>query len=135
MPTKNTPGIVTPKVRSTVLAKATEQVAELYKTSGQAMYLFLDDHDKTCNARFAKLLGYPTPEAWAGVHTSFPGTFVAPASQELLVDTYQAAMNEGVAATVPITWKRKDGKTVETTVTLVPFDVDGTRLALHFIDA
>jgi hypothetical protein len=135
MPTKNTTGIVTPNVNSNVLTKATAQVAELYKTSGQAMYLFLDDHNKSCNTRFAQLLGYATPEAWAAVHTSFPTAFVAPASQELLVETYQAAMNDGVAANVPITWKRKDGKTVETEVILVPFDVDGTRLALHFINA
>lgn len=135
MPSNDPTGLVTSKQTSTTLAKATQQLRGLYDESGQAIYLFLDDHNKSCNKRFAQLLGYSTPEAWAAVHTSFPTAFVAPASQELLVETYQAALNDGVAATVPITWKRKDGKTVESEVTLVPFDVDGTRLALHFITA
>ena len=135
MPTKNATGIVTPKETPNALAKATQQLRTLFEESGQAIYLFQDDHNKSCNKRFAQLLGYATPEAWAAVHTSFPSAFVAPASQETLVETYQAAMNDGVAASVPVTWKRKDGKTVESDVILVPLDVDGTRLALHFITA
>jgi PAS domain S-box-containing protein len=135
MASKDMTGIVTPKPTSASITKATEQLRDLYETSGQAMYLFLDDHNKSCNKRFAQLLGYSTPEAWAAVHTSFPAAFVAPKSQETLVDTYQMAMNEGVAASVPITWKRKDGKTVDTDVILVPIEVDGARLALHFITA
>ena len=134
MPTKDA-GVVTPKETPNALAKATQQLRALFEESGQAIYLYLDDHNKACNKRFAQLLGYATPEAWAAVHTSFPSTFVAPASQEVLVDTYQAAMGDGVAANVPITWKRKDGKTVETEVILAPIDVDGTRLALHFVTA
>lgn len=133
MPTKDTTGIVTTKGTQDPLAKATQQLRTLFEESGQAMYLYLDDHNKSCNKRFAELLGYATPEAWAAVHTSFPSAFVAPASQEDLVDTYQAAMNDGVAATVPVTWRRKDGKTVDTDVILVPLDVDGTRMALHFV--
>jgi PAS domain-containing protein len=134
MPTKTNAGVVTPK-QSNTIAKATEQLRTLYEESGQAMYLYMDDHNKSCNKRFAQLLGYTNPEAWAAVHTSFPTAFVAPASQETLVDTYQAAMNDGVAANVPITWLRKDGKTVKSNVILVPIDVDGARLALHFITA
>lgn len=134
MPSKDT-AIVTPKGPSSVVRKATDQLRNLFQESGQAIYLFLDDHNKACNTRFAQLLGYATPEAWAAVHTSFPSAFVAPASQEALVEAYQAAMNDGVAANVPITWKRKDGKTVDSDVILVPIDVDGERLALHFITA
>ena len=135
MPTKNTSGIVTPKDTPNPLAKATQQLRTLFEESGQAMYLYLDDHNKACNQRFAQLLGYATPEAWAAVHTSFPTAFVAPGSQEDLIDTYQAAMNDGVAANVPVTWRRKDGKTVDSDVILVPVDIDGTRFALHFITA
>lgn len=120
---------------SPALARATDLCQTLFNESGQSMYLFLDDHNKACNGRFAKLLGYATPEAWAAVHTSFPQAFVAPTSQERLIDTYQAALNEGVAAKIPVTWKRKDGKTVDTNVILVPIDIEGQRVALHFIDA
>lgn len=119
---------------SPALARATDLCRALFDESGQAMYLYLDDHNKACNARFANLLGYPTPEAWAAVHTSFPQAFVAPASQETLVDVYQAAINDGVASSIPVTWKRKDGKAVDTHVILAPIDVEGKRFALHFID-
>lgn len=117
-----------------VLARANEVCRTLYSGSTQSMYLFLDDRNKSCNARFAKLLGYSSPDAWAAVDTSFPQAFVAPGSQEDLVDAYQEALQNGVASNFPVTWRRKDGKTAKTQVTLVPFDVDGQRLALHFID-
>lgn len=116
------------------LAKANKQVQNLYATSGQAMYLFLDDANKSCNARFATLLGYASPEAWAAVDQGFTQTFVDPKSQHTLVHAYQAAMEEGVGSQVAVTWRRKDGKTVNTKVLLVPTEVDGERLALHFID-
>ncbi|MFA5943455.1 MAG: PAS domain-containing protein [Candidatus Thermoplasmatota archaeon] len=135
MPSKTTTGIVTPKESATPIRRATEQLRNLFEESSQALYLFQDDHNKSCNKRFAQLLGYATPEAWAAVHTSFPAAFVAPDSQEALISTYQSAMNKGVAASLPITWKRKDGKTVDTDVILVPIEVDGERLALHFISA
>lgn len=122
------------KTQTSPLARATALCQTLFNESGQAMYLYLDDHNKACNGRFAKLLGYSSPETWAAVHTSFPQAFVAPESQESLVDTYQAAINDGVAARIPVTWKRKDGKTVDTNVILVPIDVEGHRVALHFID-
>jgi PAS domain-containing protein len=116
------------------LAQATRQVQGLFETSGQAMYLFLDDGNKSCNARFAKLLGYADPKAWAAVTTPFTQAFVDPASQHDLVHAFQEAMQDGVGAQVPVTWRRKDGKTVRTQVILVPFEVGGERLALHFID-
>lgn len=123
-----------PKESSSALRKATQQFSRLFDESDQAMYLFLDDHNKSCNALFAQWLGYTTPEAWAAVQTSFPTAFVAPASQQLLIETYQEAVNKGVGASIPVAWKRKDGKTVATQVILVPVDVDGERLALHFIN-
>ena len=119
---------------SPAMTRATDLCKALFNESSQSMYLYMDDHHKACNGRFAKLLGYASPEAWAAVQTSFPQAFVAPASQESLVDTYQAAINNGTAGKVPVTWKRKDGKTVTTNVILVPIDVEGQRIALHFID-
>ena len=135
MPSNPQSGIVSPKAGTSPLHKATEQLRSLFEESGQAMYLYLDDHNKACNKRFAQLLGYATPEAWAAVHTSFPTAFVAPASQETLVDAFQVALNDGVATSIPVTWKKKDGKTVDTDVILAPIDVDGSRLALHFVTA
>jgi PAS domain-containing protein len=131
MPTTTTP---VAKARPlTALAAATKMCQNLYNQSQQAMYLYQDDHNKSCNARFAKLLGYANPEAWAAVHESFPQAFVQPESQDKLIDAYQNAIQNGVGGTIPVTWKRRDGKPVETEVTMVPIDVEGRRLALHFI--
>ncbi len=122
----------TPEAR--VLVRAKQLVHSLFEDSQQSMYLYVDDRNKACNDRFAKLLGYANPEAWAAVHTPFPQAFVEAGSQGRLVDTYQDAVSNGVAAQVPITWKRKDGKPVDTQVILVPIEVEGRRVALHFID-
>lgn len=130
MPTSN-PVLNSPP--SAALAAANRLCAKLYAQSSQGMYCYLDDHNKSCNAEFAKLLGYATPEAWAAIHTSFPQAFVAPDSQETLIDTYQEALHSGTAATIPVTWLRKDGKTVDTDVILVPLDIEGSRVALHFV--
>lgn len=125
----------TPAVKMTdsTIAHATQMVRNLYDTSAQSMYLYQDDHNKSCNKRFAQLLGYASPEEWAAVHTNFPSAFVQPESQGKLIDAYQTAMQSGVASAVPITWKRKDGKPVKTNVILAPIEVGGHRLALHFI--
>jgi PAS domain S-box-containing protein len=131
MPSKDTTTIT--KGTSAILRKATEQLRNLFEESGQPIYLYLDDHNKACNENFAQLLGYASPEAWAAVQTSFPQAFVAPSSQQELVGAFQSAMEGGIAANVPVTWKRKDGKSVTSDVILVPFEVDGARMALHFI--
>lgn len=101
--------------------------------SPQAMYIFLDDRNKWCNARFASLLGYASPQEWAAVQESFTGAFVEPKSQATIVSTYQQAMENGTGAQVPVTWRRKDGKAVKTRVILVPIEREGHRMALHFI--
>ncbi|HUR62368.1 MAG TPA: PAS domain-containing protein [Candidatus Thermoplasmatota archaeon] len=117
-----------------VLQSINAQLGNLFKTSGQAMYAYVDDRRKVCNRRMADLLGYASPEAWAAVTTSFPEAFVQPDSQETLVEAYQDAIQHGVGCAIPITWKRKDGKEVDTDVVLVPLDFGGQRVALHFIE-
>lgn len=118
-----------------VLQAAVRQFQNLFSTSEQAMYLYVDDANKACNARFAEMLGYANPAAWAAVKTSFPSTFVAKESQEDLIGTYQDAMEHGAGGVTAIVWKRKDGTPVESDVILVPFEVEGHRVALHFVQA
>lgn len=133
MPGTTKPTLV-PKENTTALDTVLRQYKGLLDTSAQAMYLYLDDHNKACNERFAKLLGYPNAAAWAAVQGGFTQAFVDPGSQEALVHTYQNAIQGGVGAKVPVTWRRKDGSKVPTQVLLVPADVDGNRVAVHFID-
>lgn len=108
---------------------------QIFDSSDQALYVFLDDDCRVCNDKFATLLGYDSPDEWSKVEAkgSFPGVFVADKSQEVLVTAYQNAMEKMVGSTINVTWKKKSGETVDTAVILVPIVYRGHVLALHFI--
>jgi hypothetical protein len=110
-----------------------DMLMPVFEHSAQAMYIYLDDESKVCNEQFATLLGYDSADEWAHMQGSFPALFVADESQEALVEAYQNAMEKMVASTNSITWKKKTGETVQTTVILVPIDFEGHLFALHFI--
>ena len=112
-----------------------EQQKEIFNSSDQAMYIFLDDNNRACNEKFAKLLGYSSADEWRKTDTkgAFPTVFVDEKSQHALVSTYQKAMTKMVASKVNITWKKKSGGTVDTTVILVPIAYQGHPFALHFV--
>ena len=79
------------------------------------------------------MLGYGSPEEWARVANNFPEAFVEPESQEALVVHYQKAMDKLIGAEFPVTWKKKPGGKVKTSVILVPIIYSGKKVALHFI--
>lgn len=110
-----------------------EEQKEVFDGSSQAMYAFFDDTHKVCNEKFASLLGYASKEEWAGVQESFTEAFVDEASQHTLVEAYQNAMQKKSGATMQVTWKKKSGETVDTTVILVPVVHKGHLFALHFV--
>jgi hypothetical protein len=118
-----------------VIDDIVQELGELLATSGQGIYVYLDDVHKLCNERFAALLGYASPDAWAAVCESFPVAFVAPGSQQALVSAYVDAIEAGVGSTLPVTWTTASGDPVDSTVILVPFPFRGHLLALHFVDA
>lgn len=109
------------------------QMKDIFENSEQAMYLYLDDVHKVCNKRFADLLGYESPKAWAAVNEPFPMVFVAAKSRRPLVAAYQEAMERFVGAALDVTWQAKSGRTVETRVILVPVAYEGHVFALHYI--
>ncbi len=106
---------------------------DILQNSEQGVYMYLSDEHKVCNEKFAEMLGYASPEEWAEVTTPFPQTFVADDSQETLVDAYQNAMDNMVGSVNSITWKKKDGSTVDSEVILVPIVHSDHLIALHFV--
>jgi hypothetical protein len=108
----------------------------IFDTSSQAMYAYLDDDCRACNQKFATLLGYDSPEEWASVNVDgmFPRAFVAEKSQKDLVGAYQKAMKEMAASMINVSWKKKSGDTVDTTVILAPIAYKGHVFALHFVN-
>ena len=99
----------------------------------QGMYVYLDDQHKLCNAAFAKLLGYSSPAQWAQQQGPFLESLVYGRSQQQLAIAYTQATDKKIASSVPITWKRKNGKTVSTMCILVPIRYDGLQFVIHFI--
>ena len=110
-----------------------EQLKPVFDNSQQAIYVYLDDVHKICNSKFAELLGYSSSEEWAKVTESFPDTFVDEKSQEVLVSTYQKAMEQIIGSEIEVTWKKKNGERVKTGLILVPIAYNGHLFALHFI--
>ena len=109
------------------------QMKEVFEKSEQAMYLYLDDVHKVCNKRFADLLGYDSPKAWATADEPFPLVFVASKSRRTLVEAYQNAIERFVGSTIDVAWQTKSGQTVDSQVILVPVAYEGHVFALHFI--
>ena len=107
---------------------------EILDGSAQGVYVFLDDHHKLCNARFATMLGYRSADDWARVDRPFPDAFVADESHETLIPAYFRAMDDRAGSAISVTWKRLGGGTVDTDVLLVPIAFGGHHLALHFVD-
>lgn len=112
-----------------------EQLALILESSEQAIYVYLDDKHKFCNRKFAQLLGYASADEWEKLEGPFPETMVDQVSRHGLVAAYQMAMEKMVGSTSTITWKKKTGETVKSTMILVPIAYQGHLFALHFISA
>ena len=110
-----------------------EQMKSILESSEQGVYIYLDDIHKVCNKKLASLLGYRSPDEWARVEDSFPEVLVDQRSRDTLVNAYRKAMEKMVASTIEMTWKKKSGGTVDTTVVLVPIAYSGHLFALHFV--
>ncbi len=118
---------------SEIIRGVADQFRQILSSSEQSVYIYLDDLHKVCNSRFASLLGYSSPEEWARVGGNFPEVFVEPESRETLVAHYQKAMDKLVGSEFPVTWKKKPGGKIKTSVILVPIVYTGKRLTLHYI--
>ena len=112
-----------------------QEQQQIFDSSSQAIYAFLDDDCRVCNQKFATLLGYSSPEEWfkVDVQGAFPVAFVDTGSQKTLVAAYQNAMEKVKGATIKVAWKKKSGGTIDTTVILIPVAYKGHLFALHFI--
>jgi len=109
-----------------------EQMKPVFDSSEQPIFLYLDDNHKACNSKFAKMLGFESPQEWAET-PSVLGVSVAEKSRETLMTAYWDAMNKKTASTTQITWMKKGGGTFDSTVVLVPMFFDGHLFSVHFV--
>jgi hypothetical protein len=115
-----------------LIAGISKQMKSILDSSQQAVYIYLDDIHKVCNGKYASLLGFRSPEEWAKVEDLLDAT-VERSSQETLVNAFNQAIEKLIPSNIKVTWKKKSGGTVATTVVLVPIAYDDHVFALHFV--
>lgn len=108
------------------------QLKQIFDSSEQAIYLYLDDNHKVCNKKFASLLGYNSPEEFAKIENLLEAN-VDKKSQQTVVSAYRDAMDKMVGSKIDVKIKKKSGSTVDTTIIMVPLAYQGHLFALHFI--
>lgn len=111
-----------------------DQLKDVFEGSEQGIYIYLDDIHKCCNENFAKMLGYGSAKEWMAVKKPFTESFVDKKSQSDLVHAYGSAMEKVIASSIEVNWLAKSGKTLSTSVILVPIEFKGHLMALHFVE-
>jgi hypothetical protein len=109
-----------------------DQMKTVLEGSEQPIFIYLDDNHKACNNKFANLLGFKSPQEWAAIEV-FLEPYVAEKSRDILMNAYWDAMKKMVASTSQITFIKKGGGSVNSTVVLVPMPFQGHLFAVHFV--
>jgi len=109
-----------------------DQMKPVLDASEQPIFLYLDDNHKACNSKLATLLGYKSPQEWAAV-PGFLEVYVAEKSRETLSTAYWNAVKKMSASTIQLTWIKKSGENVDSTMILVPMFFQGHLFSVHFV--
>jgi len=109
-----------------------EQMKILLKESEQAIYIYLDDSHKVCNKKFADLLGYKSPKAWAD--SEAPLSDVVEDDQQKVIDAYSNASEKGVAGSTNVKMKNiKTGEILNINLIISPIIYEGHIFTIHFL--
>ncbi len=108
------------------------QMRKILDSTGQPVFIYLDDDHKVCNQRFADFLGYKSPQDWSRI-PGFIEIFVDEPSRNAFMSAYWSAVNNMNASTIQVTWKRRDKTKVESTMILLPMAFEGHIISVNFI--
>jgi hypothetical protein len=108
-----------------------DQMKPILDKSEQPIFIYLDDNHKACNSKFAAMLGFKSAQEWAEKQ-GFLEVYVTEKSRETLSSAYWNAMEKMAASTIPMTWMKKDGTALESTMILVPMFFEGHMVSGHF---
>lgn len=109
------------------------QMRNILDSSGQPVFIYLDDNHKVCNQRFAEFLGYDSSQDWSKI-PGFLEVFVDDeASKNAFMTAYWSAINNMNASSVQLTLRRKDNSKVKATMIILPMTYEGHILSVHFI--
>jgi hypothetical protein len=109
-----------------------DQMKLILDKSEQPILIYLDDNHKTCNSKFASMLGFKSPQEWAE-KPGFLDLYVEKKSQETLASAYWNAVEKMQASTIQLTLINKGGTLMDLTMIIVPMFFEGHMFAVHFI--
>jgi hypothetical protein len=109
-----------------------EQMEILLKESERAIYIYLDDSHKVCNKKFANLLGYKSPKAWADIEA--PLSDVLKQDQQKVIDAYMNASEKGIAGSIDVKMKNvKTEEILKINMIIAPTIFEGHIFTVHFL--
>jgi hypothetical protein len=109
-----------------------DQMKPILDKSEQPIFIYLDDNHKACNDKLASMLGVKSAQEWAE-KPGFLDIYVAEKSRETLASAYWKAVEKMSASTIQLTLMKKGGKTIDSTMILVPMLFEGHMFAVHFL--
>jgi hypothetical protein len=80
----------------------------------------------------ASMLGFKSPQEWAEKQ-GFLEVYVEEKSRETLSTAYWKAMKSMAASTIQLTWIKKGGVKIDSTMILVPMFFQGHMFSVHFV--
>ena len=110
-----------------------DEMKDIFESSEQPVFIYLDDNHWVPNKKFLSLLGYKSFEEIAALKKSFLEALVDEKSQETIATSYEKATTKMVGSTINVVWKKKSGEKIDSTMILVPVGYHGHVFALHFI--
>lgn len=116
-----------------LLKELADQLEPVLSNSPQAIYLYLDDEHKTCNKKFADMLGYKSIEEWVNKET--PLDDVLESDHNKVINAYMEASQKFKASTLNVTLVKKDGNQIEVDIIMTPISYKDEVFVLHFISA
>lgn len=110
-----------------------KQMRKILDSTSQPVFIYLDDTHKVCNQKFAEFLGYKSAQEWSQT-PGFLELFVDDeAGRNAFMTAYWSALNNMNASSVELTWRRRDGGRVKSSMVILPMTYEGHILSVHFI--
>lgn len=105
-----------------LLDQIKEEFPDILQHTSQGVYIPMDDPRWICNDRLATMIGCASAAELHSLASASPflDVTVAAESQERVVKAYVNSVNDKVASSIPVTWKKKGGATLNTETIFVP---------------
>jgi len=99
--------------------------------SPQGVYIYLDDAHKTCNKKYAQMMGYKSVKEW--VDNEYPLDDVDEKDQQKGIKAYMNAAEKLQASSTTATLVKQNKRKFKAEIIMVPFTYKKEVFVLHFV--